>query len=155
VTVSPEVHELGAVGAQRTARWRALIGEHYAPIQRDLEGTPERQAWVLAMLIGCAPGCVHLEAQDPARVTEHPDLWPLFVILRLRRVVCYGCAPQLATAPPPPVRVPDDCCDVCEESTAHFRQFSITQPWLILSGDACERCDAALGLSGRPGPLDG
>jgi hypothetical protein len=143
----PDVLSQRAVaGAERTQRFGALIGEFFAPTTHPLEVTPEREAFVLALLLGCDGGCEHARDPGPISLLHHLDRLPIYAWPRFKRVVCYECGPAFA-ATSPEVRVAAERCDICEEPTTRFREFALTQPWLVLQAAACDACVAAIGLS--------
>jgi hypothetical protein len=101
--------------------------------------TPEKSAYLLAALLGCMDTvCAHLRRGGPQ---------PAIANLALRRLDCRRCVGTVRRPPPEDA----DVCDVCGTRLAapwFYPLVATTDPVLVV-GDACSTCAAALGLGER------
>jgi len=100
----------------------------------EVAPSDEVKALLLAAILDCTTMCIHLRRGGPR---------PAFVQLPLRRVDCERCVRTLRRPPPEN----DDQCDICDRhGVVTFHPFACRQGPLLLAGDACADCAAALGI---------
>ena len=100
----------------------------------DLDPDDDVRALLLAALLGCVNVCVHVRRGGPR---------PAFARPRLRRVDCTRCS-QTITRPV----VAEDACDICEAAEIDvFHPFAVNRGPLLIAGDVCGGCAAALGIA--------
>ena len=100
----------------------------------EVAPSDEVKALLLAAILDCTTMCIHLRRGGPR---------PAFVQLPLRRVDCERCVRTLRRPPPEN----DDQCDIGDRhGVVTFHPFACRQGPLLLAGDACADCAAALGI---------
>jgi hypothetical protein len=95
---------------------------------------------LLAMLLGCPQRCPHLRQGGPQ---------PALARLALRRADCLACA---ATVPAPPAADHDRCDGCGQRGVRWFTPLVACRGPLLVVGDVCATCAAALGLGAGAGP---
>lgn len=119
------VEQAGVIAAllEPDRRWR----------QSTRRGRDDQRAHLLAAVLDTMRNvCVHLRREGPQ---------PAYAQLPLRRLDCRRCVVTRRVPPPDD----DDRCDVCgARGIDFFTPFVVASGALLISGDACLTCAAAL-----------